>query len=291
MYLDEHYFTYGDFNSKDFNLIFAHVETDRFDGICGNLKVNAFYNKVNGTRYFMGYDTTESPLSLEVEIVTDDASTLSMQDCKTIERKLFNCNIFKKLFIDIAEACDDDGYSMQNGEMQKLYLNCVLINPERIISGNGVIGYRCTMECDSGYAAYEVTKRYELDDVYDNPPVNVHQIHVNVDSDIDDYTYPSIIIGTTDAARNIRVQNETALTSEDDYVSFRVMGNMTDYVIGKVNIAMDGNTKMVTTDGEQLDEYTEFNRKFLRLINGDNLITIGGLVEFFEISWVNRRHL
>lgn len=291
MYLDEHYFTYGDFNSRDFNLIFAHVETEPYNKTNGTLKVNAFYNKTNGTRYFTGYDATESPLSLEVEIVTDDASTLSMQDCKTIERKLFNSNIFKKLFVDISDVCDDDGYSMQNGEMQKLYLNCVLVNPERIVSGDGVVGYRCTVECDSGYAAYEVTKRYEFDDVYNNPIPHFHRIVVSVDSDVDDYTYPSIAIQTKDNASNIRVQNETALLSEDDYVSFRVRENLTDYVIGKVKIEMDGNTKMVTTDGEQLDDHTEFNRKFLRLVNGDNLIAVAGRVESFEIRWVNRRYL
>lgn len=89
MIFDERYFHYNTFVSKNYNLVFAHTDTNPFLGLGGEPSPLTVYNKKNRRRYFIDDSYKDSTLEFETEILTCDGSPIPTADRDAIESALF----------------------------------------------------------------------------------------------------------------------------------------------------------------------------------------------------------
>lgn len=147
--LYECHFQYNDVYSRDYGLIIANIETSRFMPIVGAKKGEFLFNRKQKATELMGDNYEDTPLSIEIEIVTCNSDPLDLRTIREVERWLFQNSKFRPLFIDMDDDPYGETYELINGDFKRLYLNCRFMNPEKIESRGGIIGFKCTLETDS----------------------------------------------------------------------------------------------------------------------------------------------
>ena len=262
-------FEYDGIKSAKYGLFFGHVDTERLKQICGNLEYNqVFYPSLN-RQEIHGVNKDEFPLSFDVEIIS--AEPISYWSAKEIKKWLFNSPTYKKLY---ASRIKDKTIEKINGEEKRRYVECVFTNPEAMFYADGLHGWKCTCTLSSGWAFQD-----EIEITYTDFTEN---ITVPVDSDNGEYIYPTftfsadattnpiapIIINTSDDNRTMEVKDIPAQT--EVYV---------DSAVGTI------------TDNTGASLYPNLvDQKFLRLVNGDNVLQISGISEL-TIKYQNVRYI
>lgn len=265
------HFEYGDKSSRLYDLVLANAETERIYNLEGQISGINFYNRSNNKRYLIDDDKSGSALSFDIDIVTKETSLLTPVECREIEKWLFNRRGYKKLYID---RQDDDGSMSEfiDGIERRLYLNCRFSNPQRIEGNGGVVGFRATLEADTGmFWQDEVTYAYTLN----SSPAT---ITVPVDSDPDDYIYPNIRIVMKPAGGDVTIYNNT-----DDNTRLTQFSALSASEI----VNMRGDLRYVSPTLYQ--NFTAQN--FIRLLDGENSLVVTGNVASIEITFSNRRFL
>ena len=162
--LEECRFAYNGFSSF-FNpdipdLMFAHIDTEEVRVISGRKTGEFVFNKASKSRYLVGDSYDDSALEFDVEIVTCDNSTLSLSQIRYIERVLFSNSVFQELYLYVIDADKE----IETDEEYWSYLNCRFLYPEKIFSGDGVIGFRCTLQTDSMMVCSNCYAGFNFDD-------------------------------------------------------------------------------------------------------------------------------
>lgn len=165
------------------------------------------------------------------------------------------------------------------------YLNCRFIRPEKLESVAGVVGYKFTVECDSAMAWRNPSviewsfsdnssiAESEIADVFNTT------VTVDVDTDIRDYVYPKVTVTTGDVGGDIMISNltddptrVTAFVGLTPNITFTMNGNGINYISG--------------------DNYLKFsNRHFIRLLDGENTLSLYGDISGLKIEFQNQRYL
>lgn len=273
MDLSGSYFEYNGTTSRKYGLIFAHVNTEEFEQLNGEIESVVIFNKKGKRNYFIGESFEDSPIKFEAEIITDNDSVIDRFMRREIEKWLFHQHTYCKLYTDM--DCDTYGeaYELVNGIQKRLYLNCRFVNPEKIESGSGLVGYRFTVECDSCMAWQDpVTYTYNLSG-------SSSTIIVNVDSDLKDYIYPKVTIQTGSSGGDIQIINftddntrATSFVSLSPNITLTMRGDGINYISG--------------------DYYQRFsNKNFIRFLDGENTLNITGDVKSLVFEFQNRRYL
>lgn len=139
---------------------------------------------------------------------------------------------------------------------------------------DGLHGWKCTCTLSSGWAFQD-----EIEITYTD---FTNDIIVPVDSDNGDYIYPSftMIADNSSAQMNIQLKNKSdnSRIMEID----RVSANTVISVLSDIGIITD-NT------GRSLYSFLK-DQKFLRLVNGDNIISAKG-IESLTIRYQNVRYI
>lgn len=272
MILDSVHFEYGNFISRTYDLVFAHVDTSVFTPSAGTLTSNTLFNKRNNLRYVIKDDYSDSPISAAVEIVVCNGSPIPKEDRRKVEKALFNRHEYVKLYIDIMDDIMGDTYEFIDGIEKRLYFNCRFLNPERIENGEGlVVGYRCTMECDSGFLTQDaISRTFSV-----SPP---ETIVLKIDDDTKDYVYPKVTIQVGSSGGDITVRNTT-----DDNTRFTSFVGLT----ANTQLILDGRINYVS--GQNYSKFAHQN--FIRLLDGNNSINVTGNVTSIKFEWNNRRFL
>lgn len=275
MELSGSYFIYSGVSSRQYGLIFANVETDRMVSLAGDIRPTVMFNKLDNRNYLSAYDHSEAALQFDVEVVTDDDSCVDVFKARDIERWLFHQTGFQKLYVD--PTCDTHGETLElvDGTEKRLYLNCVFTNPQRIEGNGGVVGYRFTVECDSSMAWQDaVVYEFDLSSIATGDPI----ITVPVDTDLNDYVYPKVTIQMGSSGGDITIVNQA-----DDEARLTSFVNLT----GGITFTMNGNGVNYISG----DNYLKFSdRNFIRLLDGDNKISITGDVKTISFEFQNRRY-
>lgn len=277
MDLSGSYFEYNGTTSRKYGLIFGNVETEQFQKMAGEISSSVIFNKKDNRNYFIGESFEDSPIQFEAEIVTDNDQTINRFDRREIERWLFHQPNYCKLYTDM--DCDTYGeaYELVNGVQKRLYLNCRLVDPEKIEGNGGLAGYRFTVECDS-CMAWQDEVAYEFS-LSNSTTTSSSTIHVNVDTDMNDYVYPKVTIQTGSSGGDIQIINltdsSTRATSFVDLspnVTIIMRGEGINYISG--------------------DYYQKFsNKNFIRFLDGENNIVVTGNVAKISFEFQNRRYL
>lgn len=277
MDLSGSYFEYNGTTSRKYGLIFAHVETEGFVRLSGEIKSSIIFNKNGKRNYFIGESFEGSPLQFDAEVVMDDGRTFDRYTRHEIEKWLFHQHNYCKLYLD--PDCDTygDTYELINGVQKRLYLNCRFTNPEKIEGNGGLAGYKFTIECDSCMAWQDaVVFEHTLSP---DPLTKDSVVTVEVDTDLRDYIYPKVTILTGGSGGNIQIINysdditrETSFVNLSPNVTFTMKGEGINYISG--------------------DYYLKFSDKnFIRLLDGENTIHIVGDVAKITFEFQNRRYL
>jgi len=272
------HFEYCGVSSRKYNLVFAHANTSEFKQIVGNITSNFVFNKKNKQKHFIGESYEDSPIQFDAEIVRWGCNNevIHTQERREIEKWLFHKSGYNKLYVDLADDTFAETVELVDGYQKRLYLNCRFINPEKIEDGTGLRGYKFTVECDSCMAWQDVViSEHSLANTSAN---STSIISVNVDTDIRDYTYPKVIITIGNAGGDILIANH----SDND-------NRNTSFVSTYANseIIMDGNTNYIS--GQNFDRFKD--RNFIRLLDGENRLSVTGNISKIRFEWNNRRYL
>ena len=277
------HFEYGGVSSKTYGLHFVNVGTERFINIQGQISGVNIFNKRSKRNYLVDTDYSSSPISYDIDIVTDDERTLDILEQKAIERWLFNRAKNMKLYIEPADDIECGTYDKYqivtsrpnsgqevgvvylvkssgttytakrwNGDAyedmpnviipasgttmteatgasgttitptitseftrmdgnqntivaHRRYLRCRFINPEKLEYNGGIVGYKVTLEADTGYWVEDpVTYSYSVG----QSAGSTSNISLTPDTDTDTYIYPRVTVvsgssgGFTDGAKS-----------------------------------------------------------------------------------------
>lgn len=270
------HFELGGITSRRYGLIIANVTTQRFTQLVGTINSNTVFDKRKKKRHLVGDSYSDSPLTFDIEIVTDDGRCIEQHRRREIEKWLFARHGYRRLYIDSADDIEGETHEIVDGILKRLYMNCRFVNPEKLEYSGGVVGYKATLEADSLMFWQDATiKEYVF---AEESALNSQIITVKVDTDLDDFVYPVVTFVIGNEGGDIIIANNT-----DDG------SRLTKFVDLPANscITMKGETNYIS--GQYYEKF--YNRNFIRLLDGANKIAITGDVVSIKFEWCNRRRL
>lgn len=270
------HFEYGDVSSRRYGLIIVNINTDRITQFGGSTESISFFNNKAKKRYIVDDDYSGYPLSFDIEIVTENERCLDQSERRKIEKWLFNRRDYRKFYLDIGDDCIGDTFEFVEGVMKRNYLNCRFVNPSKIEGNGGIIGFKATLEADSGLLWQDaIDKTFSVGNAYEDIS---SIITVNVDSDMDDYIYPKVTITMGGVGGDVIISNNS-----DDETRLTKFVDISPYA----TIIMNGELNYIS--GQYYEKFNKQN--FIRLLDGANRITVLGNVDTLEIEFSNRRAL
>lgn len=270
MILDGCHFVYGDFNSREHGMIFAHCDTSSYVNLMGAVSSSSFFNKRNKTQYIICDNFEDSPIAFEAEIFSDNFEAFTPQRKRAIEKALFNKPDYRRLYIDIDDDINGETYEYVDGNLKRLYFNCRFMNPIKIQDGKGlVIGYKITIQCDSCMAWQD-----SIEKTFNIPDNGI--ISLDIDTDIGGFTYPEVTLYIGSTGGTVTVFNST-----DDASRFTKFKNLS----ANISLIMKGDINYVS--GQNYEKFE--NQNFIRLVDGTNMLSVNGDVSSVKIKWQNRR--
>lgn len=150
------HFEFAGTSSKDplgdgsVSLIFAHIDTEMFKQPFGYPEYSSVYSGRLGRRGLTGTKRNDSCLEIDAEIVSEK-SGIPLASLRVVEQWLFSREAFAKLYIAEDEE-DEVDVQYINGEKKRLYLNCMLTEPEILTYAEGKVGWKVKIICDAPWA-------------------------------------------------------------------------------------------------------------------------------------------
>lgn len=268
------HFEYGGISSRQYDLILVNADTSRMTQLYGQKEGVTIFSKIANKQYLVDDDYSSSPISFDVEIMTDDDRCLEPAESRQIEKWLFNRKNYRRLYMDIADDERGETYEYINGEMKRNYLNCRLINPEKLEGNGGIVGYKATLEADSNMFWQEpIEQSFE---VHNSSSSSSSNVTITVDTDLEEYIYPNVTIRMgNDGGDIIIVNNNDDSTRQTKFVGLG----------GLATVVMKGELNYVS--GQYYEKFA--GRNFIRLLDGVNTFTIIGNVDTIMFEYSARR--
>ncbi|MBQ2347798.1 MAG: hypothetical protein II388_05430 [Clostridia bacterium] len=270
------HFEYGGISSTRYGLMIANLETERFKQISGNVESVTLFNKSSRKRYLIDDNYTDSPLTIEVEILTDNQKVLDPIEKRQVEKWLFNNRKYQKFYLSMGDDSSGETFEYVDGVCKRLYLNCRFINPVRIERNDGIVGYKATLEADSDMWWQDaITKAFTTNhaDASSNS-----MITVDIDTDLKGFVYPKVTFQTGNVGGSVIIANYT----DDSTRATRFVELPTN-----TSITMNGETNYIS--GQYYDNF--YRQNFLRFVDGKNYIYISGDIQSIVFEFSNRRFL
>jgi len=240
------YFTYNNVSSEEYELILASIDTTINQEVGGGFEYTTYRN-AKSPQHKMQEIKYEKSFEYEVEFL----SPYTKLDDKFNEicNWLLNRSNFAKFKLN---SWSDE------------YINCIFTDAEKIQlfgeEGYGIYGIKATLKADSVFKWSEVSTTYTYDEL-------VNTVNLENNTDVREYTYPTLIIKTGETGGDIVVQN---VSDNNRLIS------ITD-ALPNDTITISSFPKTITSllkNREPL--YESFNKKFPRLMQGTNNIGIVG---------------
>ena len=192
-------------------------------------------------------------------------------------------------YIGIESSWDNSGGTFDFGLMtmtnpKRWYMNCRFVNAHKIEGNGGVVGYSATLEADSGYMWMDEEVSFNLTDA-----ANGESVTVSLDSAIDDYTYPLVTVKMgSSAGGDFTIVNQT--DSRSRQTKFEGISAGATVVFGG-----DENYVSSYTTNDPNAEYSYYPKfvgcKFVRLCDGDNILTVTGNVSEIKFNYAHRKFM
>ena len=270
------HFEFGGLSSRMYDLVFVNLNTSRWIQLAGNSESVTIYNKGANKAYVIGDDHTKSPVVLDAEITTESCRSLDISEQRQIEKWLFGHKNYRKLYFDMADDPTAATYEIVDGKLYRNYLNCRMLNPERIEGNGGICGYKLQIMCDSNMFWQDAhTHNFSVNN--GAPDVSTI-VTVPVDTDFREYIYPKVKITMGGTGGDITIVNNT-----DDSTRLTQFVGISPYA----TVIMKGELNYVS------DQYYEklATRNFIRLLDGENKLFVLGDVDSIEFEYSARRSM
>lgn len=266
IYLLGNRFIYDGVNSSRYNLSILRIDTDGLTSAEGSVEYSSSFFPAQNKRYITGVSRESAPLEFEVEIIGEEGYC-SVHE-RAIKNWLFNSPTFKELYIDPE---DDKEAEYVNGTIKRQYLECVFCNPEKIEYAEGTVGWRCTCMCSSTMAMQEKVEVTATSFSSD--------ITLNVDTDIQDYVYPYLVITCGNTKADVTITNKS-----DNNRAMQIKD-----ATAKAVLYADCAVGTIVNDANAEYYNKLVNQHFLRLVPGENIISVTGGVSSVKFTWNNAR--
>lgn len=270
------YFVYAGIDSYDqYGIQIVNIETDRDLRMVGEPEPLTVFGKKGLRNHLICDRYDDSILTYEVEFYREDGIPDSMRS--EIERWLFHRGSFNKLYMREPGSCSGSSQFLQTDEDGvPLYLNCRFLAPVKIEDGNGLVGYRATMQTDAPFAWADETEQVFA--LTGGSASTSAVVDVVVNSDLPEYIWPKVTIWMGSTGGDITIANGTDDASR--LTSFAGITASTQLVINNETNFISG------------QNYTKFsNKNFIRLVNGVNHISVIGDITSIKFAFRNRRYL
>jgi len=216
------------------------------------LYVESLYRK--SKNYLLG--AKQSP-ALEFDVSFNSPREITSPDIGHIQSWLFGHSQYKKLQI-------------LQSDMQDVYFNCFLTNPQVNKVGNIIRGVKATVVCDSPFAwTFPRTKTYSFTDADVNSIVDFYNL-----SNDNDYNYPSLEITANEFGGDFSIS-----VSQDNDRLFEFTG-LTSGEIITIN-----NELGTISSSTALRRLSNFNKNWFRLVKGRNTITFSGSLSQVDMTY------
>ena len=268
------HFEYSGRSSEDYGLIVASINESQNMAVSGSgAELITLFNKRDDRRYYI--DTKFDGAFLEYDMEVFSEEPLSVADQRAITKWLFYQRGFKKLYVTLADDCDNESVRTINGVEKRIHVNCILTDPEKIEGGDGIHGYRFRVNCDSPTGWVEtVSETYSINGSDDESSTI---ISVTTDTDLNEYVYPVVQI-------NMGTGGDCTIINNTD--SNTRMTTFKELPAG-TTLRLNGNTNFITSG-----YYSKFyDRNFVRLLDGVNNLVVYGPVESITLEWENRSYV
>lgn len=268
------HFEYGGVSSRQYDLVIASLNTGRWTQLGGTSEGVTIYSKSAHKKYLIDDDHADSPVAFDIEIMTESGRSLEVAERRQIEKWLFNHHNYRKLYFDAADDLTGETYEFIDGEIHRNYLNCRLVNPEKLEGNGGVIGYKVRLEADSNMFWQDpITKEFSVN----NGAADVSTtVVVNVDTDFQEYIYPKVTITLGSAGGDITIVNDS-----DDSTRQTKFIAMSPYA----SVVMKGELNYVS--GQYYEKFS--GRNFIRLLDGANRFMVLGDIDTIKFEYSARR--
>lgn len=175
------HFEYGGVSSRLYSLIIVNANTSRMVQLSGAKESVTIFSRIANKRFLVDDDYSSSPISFDVEIITDSDRCLEPVERRQIEKWLFNKRTYRKLYMDNADDEFGETYEYINGQRKRNYLNCRFVNPEKLEGNGGIIGHKVTLEADSNMFWQDaITQTFT---VYNRSATSSSNITVHIDTE------------------------------------------------------------------------------------------------------------
>lgn len=270
------HFEFGGVSSRAWNLVFANANTSRVVQLAGPKDGVTLFSKRSQKRYLIDDDYSASPLSFDIEIVTESGDCIAQEHRRQIEKWLFNHADYRKMYLDVNDDPLGETYEYVDGVIKRNYLRCRFVNPEKLEGNGGILGYKATLEADSNMFWQDtITKSYSVNN---NSEDGVSNITVPVDTDLDEFIYPKVTIQIGSVGGTISMFNNNDDVSR--HTRFIDMSPLSSVILnGEINYV----------SGQYYEKFA--GRNFIRLLDGENTFTISGDVESVTFEYSARRVL
>lgn len=270
------HFEFAGISSRRWGLILVNATTSRMVQLGGVKEGVTIFSKSAKKRYLIDDDYSSSPITFDIEIMTGSGRCLELVERRQIEKWLFNHRDYRKLYLDVSDDINGETYEYIDGVQKRNYLNCRLINPERVEGNGGIVGYKATLEADSNMFWQDaITKMYNVNNEESGVSAS---ITVSVDTDLDEFIYPKVTIHVGSVGGDIIISNNSDDSSRlTRFIDMPPLSSVT--MKGEINYV----------SGQYYLKFAD--RNFIRLLDGDNKLTVLGNVESIDFEYSARRSM
>jgi len=210
--------------------------------------------------YMYGVDQT--PV-LEIPLSVYSDGFIDQERSQRIERWLFGQTQYQKLII------------VQN-DLQVVYYNCFLTEPQKTVVGNQITGYNFTALCDAPWGwTNEINNRYTYSA---NSPTSTI-INITMSTDNNYYTFPTVVFTMNTLGGNFSLTNQS-----DNNRVFSFTG-----LLSNEEITVQNDLGIITSKINGVDSgffrVQKFNKNLFRMVKGLNKIQILGNVLNLSIKY------
>jgi len=251
-------FVYDSRPSSYFNLYVSEIGGDGSSTWNGGSSMEVYNKKLyrRSTPFFYGSAVGDN---MEFELSFTSPEDIDSRTSELIQKWLFSSRSYKKLMI-------------VQPDMQDVYMNVILNDPQVVREGNLIRGYTCTAQCDSPFGGWKFpkTKTYAYTaEVIDNTVT-----FNNVSDDSGNYLYPQLVITMNNAGGDITITNQ----SDGSRIT-----SFTDLSPSEI-LTVDNSLQQISSSTD-LKRMSNFNKKFFRLIPGINTIRFQGNVSSIAMTY------
>jgi phage-related protein len=256
-------FIYDNIPSETYGLIIMDIDANAINKSMGSSSMEILEQKIyrRATPYFFG--STPSP-KLTFSFSAYSEQEMDAEHFALVQKWLFSSRTYKRFAIDQVD-------------MQNIYFNCIMNNPEISRVGNLVKGFNCEVICDSPFAwLYPKITTY----TYSSSIVNTTEIYYNGSDDTGGYLYPNLVLTQNNIAGEIIITN---LSDNSRIFSFSDLQPNEVLTINNSNQTISSSTGLL--------RLSKFNKKFLRLVPGVNNLKIQGNVASIVMTnqWIAKK--